>query len=101
MKPRHAAALALVGWYLMLPPTAGVPGFPLQRTPNDNAPLSKWTVLQAYDSAAACNARQSTLFKHAERRAATHSSHSSELREWRDELAASQCIASDDPRLAK
>jgi hypothetical protein len=24
MKPRHAAALALVGWYLMVPPTAAV-----------------------------------------------------------------------------
>jgi hypothetical protein len=26
MKPRHAAALALVGWYLMLPPRGGPSG---------------------------------------------------------------------------
>jgi hypothetical protein len=25
MKPRHAAALALVGWYLLLPPITGIP----------------------------------------------------------------------------
>jgi hypothetical protein len=43
MKPRHAATLALLGWYLMIPPltqkgpdTFGLP-------PDTSAPLSKWT----------------------------------------------------------
>src|SRR5208282_1563933 len=40
MMHRHAAALALVGWYLMLPPTVGPygPG----RVYNAGAPLSSW-----------------------------------------------------------
>ena len=29
MKPRHAAALALVGWYLMLPPLTHVANRPI------------------------------------------------------------------------
>jgi hypothetical protein len=37
MKSRHAAALALVGWYLMMPPRGGVSGD--QFYPND--PFSK------------------------------------------------------------
>jgi hypothetical protein len=43
MNIRHAAALALVVWYLMQPPA------------NPNAPLSKWTRIQPpYDSEAQC-----------------------------------------------
>jgi hypothetical protein len=34
MKPRHAAALALVGWYLMMPPW--------RPTVDVSAPLSRW-----------------------------------------------------------
>lgn len=37
MKPRHTAALALVGWYLMLPPTGR--DYP---TGNVDAPLTQW-----------------------------------------------------------
>jgi hypothetical protein len=41
MKPRHAATLALVGWYLMIPP----PGTYVRGRPSwdDGAPLSKWS----------------------------------------------------------
>jgi hypothetical protein len=49
MNLRHAAALALVGWYLMVPlpgndpiPNAGVRSF------------LKWIHLQSFDSAAEC-----------------------------------------------
>ncbi|MGA6971073.1 MAG: hypothetical protein WBY93_05540 [Candidatus Binatus sp.] len=57
MKPRHAAALALVGWYLMVPP----PGPPRSTgantaPPNHNAPLDQWTIRNSYDSAQACEA---------------------------------------------
>lgn len=37
MKPRHAAAIALVGWYLMMPPTGR--DYPMG---NLDAPLSQW-----------------------------------------------------------
>ena len=43
MKPHHAAALALVGWYLLAPPiTHGRSGKHLERS----APLSKWEILR-------------------------------------------------------
>jgi hypothetical protein len=48
---RHAAALALVGWYLMTPPRVGDHFFP-------DAPLSRWRSLDRieYPSKNACEA---------------------------------------------
>ena len=37
MKLHHAAALALLGWYIILPPTG-----PEHRRGNVNAPLKEW-----------------------------------------------------------
>ena len=53
-KPRHAAALALVAWYLMLPPITyeSVSGEP--RVASDD-PLGTWKILGSYDSAAECH----------------------------------------------
>jgi hypothetical protein len=45
MKPRHAAALALVGWYLMASPNK-----------NEDTPISEWIVRRTYASADACQA---------------------------------------------
>jgi hypothetical protein len=39
MKPRHAAALALVGWYLMLPPASSHGG---NARVHSNSPLRRW-----------------------------------------------------------
>jgi hypothetical protein len=49
MKLPHAAALALVGWYLMVPPVRGAPGEILE-----HAPLSQWDVDSQYSSKAEC-----------------------------------------------
>ena len=46
MKACHAAALALVGWYLMVPPR------PFAEAP---PPPSQWSVYHVYDSADKCN----------------------------------------------
>jgi hypothetical protein len=56
MNLRHAAALALVSWYLMVPPwTAGHDGRPIQPLVADSyAPLSKWATEGSFDSAADC-----------------------------------------------
>ena len=43
MKPRHAAVLALVGWYLMLPPLTQTGPDTYNLPPDTSAPLSKWT----------------------------------------------------------
>jgi hypothetical protein len=50
VKTRHAAALVLVGWYLMVPPPV-----PHSSVPVDlDAPLSKWRFFSTHDSAAQC-----------------------------------------------
>jgi hypothetical protein len=89
MKPRHAAALVLVGWYLMVPPTKETN----QMAPS--VPLPNWVVLRAFDTADACNEAQDQLRYHVSRLNLQNPvvSAASEAAEF------SQCIASDDPRL--
>ena len=53
MNPRHAVALALVGWYLMVPPQLVVGGRVLSY--DLNAPFSKWEQGGSFDSAEECN----------------------------------------------
>src|ERR1039457_3827850 len=54
MNPRHAAALALVGRYLMVPP------HPTATTLDSDAPLSKWRVYEVFDTAVTCNTAQAS-----------------------------------------
>jgi hypothetical protein len=49
LKLCHAAALALVVWYLMVPPVQGAPAQIL-----DHAPLSEWDIDFQYDTKAEC-----------------------------------------------
>src|ERR1019366_1831005 len=49
MTIRHAAALALVGWYLMIPPLDSTG---THRTP----PISLWATLKVFDTAVECSA---------------------------------------------
>jgi hypothetical protein len=51
MTLRRAAVLALVGWYLMIPPTSYENG---ELRVLSDAPLSAWKVLGTYDSAPEC-----------------------------------------------
>jgi len=91
VKTWHAAALALVGWYLMVPPTVDANHI------DPSVPLPKWVVLRAFDTAAACNDAQDQLRYRVSRlnlQIAADAA-ASEAAEF------SQCIASDDPRLKK
>jgi hypothetical protein len=47
MKSHHAAALALVGWYLMLPPM-------VDGHTDTSAPLNSWRMTGSYDAAIDC-----------------------------------------------
>jgi hypothetical protein len=47
MRTRHAAALAFVGWYLMIPPP--------HSNESDRAPLSEWSVYKTFESADLCH----------------------------------------------
>jgi len=104
MKLRHAAALALVGWFFVLPPTR------FQRLPsgktavhmNPKAPLSRWQILGRFDSTEECYEYSNELRKVQHE---TDPPSISAVEEQDEEttmnvyLAKSQCIVTDDPRL--
>ena len=87
MKLRHTAALALVGWYLMMPDVDA------SNHVLTSLPLKEWTVEEAYDSAVECNNGKLGFYKLVKDLPADH---------WKRHRALEmQCIATDDPRLAK
>jgi hypothetical protein len=95
MKPRQAAALGLVGWYLMIPP---IYHDRVAFQVDENAPLAKWVVYSAHDNADDCEeSRVKGNDLAAEKRKQLRDSKSARL--LQDQLQFSQCIATDDPRL--
>jgi len=104
MKLRHAAALALVGWYLTMPPVNPVDERAARLNSDGymksgkwtvelNAPLVQWTIDERFDTTSGCEvartrlpgpfASQDGTFEKAYYKAAK----------------AARCIATDDPRL--
>jgi hypothetical protein len=90
MRFRHASTLVLIGWYLMLPP----PMASNHRLPDTNAPLSGWTHLGTYHQPGECHAARTKIYRKAEKSPPTVSN-----RFFKDQIAASQCVATNDPRL--
>ena len=81
---RHAAALALVGWYLMLPPPnprafGGV---------DDDAPIVQWKLFDSYDSAMECKMAAERMVASGDSTGVVEA-----------QLKQARCIATDDPRL--
>jgi hypothetical protein len=85
MSVRRAAALVLVGWYLMIPPRTGHD----QQAFDDHAPLASWFVFSAYDAAHEC---EGAKFLNRE-------GHKQSGDPMKAAMDSAQCIASDDPRL--
>ena len=102
MHLRHAAALALVGWYLMWPPLRvtwldwlkGSSSESLQKY----APLSEWSVHKAFSSPAECNAAQAAEVQDTMNDLQKDQSND-QLKIPAESAIYSQCIATDDPRL--
>lgn len=97
MNPRHAAALALAGWYLMIPPT-GCSGHP-----NPKAPLSEWAVVWTSDEVNTCLIIRDGL-KHPTPDTAVDPKRLLTDAGYQGSVTAvenAQCIATDDPRLAR
>lgn len=86
MQLRYALTLALVGWYLMMPP-------PIAGEPNLGASVAHWMIIDSFDTAAECS-RALLLTQN-------------KVREEKypnlgvKNLGYSACIASDDRRLAR
>ena len=94
MKPRYTAALAVVGWCLITPPP-GPSG-----NPDFSAPISEWSDMAAFDSAAACKKAHDSEFKSAQKALMdVKSEEDLEVRDLASAVKASRCIATDDPRL--
>jgi hypothetical protein len=85
MNPRYAAALALVGWYLMQPPTHRIANG--KTVFEDELPLTLWRQIGAYDTAKECQAQ----IEHME----TLPAKMAEV----EGAEFVRCIATDDPRL--
>ncbi len=91
MKFRHATALALVGWYLIVPP--------LQKP---KSPLSHWKTLEVFDTEALCQVKRKAMVEEAESDETGDSSVIVfETRHGKEEFIAraGSCVASGDPRL--
>jgi hypothetical protein len=118
MSLRHAAALALVGWYLMVPPLLP------DGSVNVKAPLSEWSESgQGFDTAQDCNKARAQEAERvvknldavkreigalpdtgdrplSEVAPSTYARYASVLNKG-GAFLSSRCISSDDPRLAK
>jgi hypothetical protein len=84
MKLRHTAALALMGWYLFVPPQTRTWWIGPERY-DDAAPLSRWTIDRSFDKAGGCEAA---------RLATQQQAGDAAIR-----MGHAVCVASDDPRL--
>jgi hypothetical protein len=105
MKPRHAAVLTIVGWYLMLPPLrlegpASDPNTPVEV--DTKAPLSKWKIVLGFDTAKECYDYPDHMRKLLREKEANPNSEKAKgadamAKYWFDRA---QCVATDDPRIA-
>jgi hypothetical protein len=99
MKPRHAAALALMGWYLIFPPPRTA-----DDVPDPKAPLSEWQKIGPFDTIEDCQKYPSHLLEIMHGFYVDHPEigESGERRDNADRkalFAHSQCVTTDDPRL--
>ena len=93
VNPRHVVALALVGWYLMIPPLND------DNKPMTNLPLSSWWQHQAFDSAQEC---EDSKLPYITKYGGNLKKESKVAAYWNGMIASvaqGLCIASDDPRL--
>jgi len=109
MNLRHAAALALVGWYLMIPPASDwkrfqaaevVTGYFAHLGPFYPAPFEKWKTLGEFYSQANCEgARQSIVRRDGTIKGQPMLSNGSMPSAEQYQASHAACIATDDPRL--
>jgi|HubBroStandDraft_3_1064219.scaffolds.fasta_scaffold1822810_1 hypothetical protein len=94
MNLRHAAALALVGWYLISPPFVGDP-FYIDHT----AQLSEWKIESSYDTAEQCERARKRKSGDIGASLSGRILEPGSRAMMDAALGYLQCVASDDPRL--
>jgi hypothetical protein len=105
MNRRDAAALALVGWYLLIPPVFS-PMWSNPRSSNDlTAPLNRWDILgRPFNSEESCSKEKQRLRSEAPKRLEFAREHpdqdpNSNIVAVAQAWQLAECIATDDPRL--
>jgi hypothetical protein len=102
MKARHATTLAIVLWYLMIPPIGA------DNRVDAHAPLSKWRISVGFESQKQCDDSLKDAIQNpmtpAEYQAAASATRKAKMKpltmaEMTKRTAESQCVAGDDPRL--
>jgi len=91
VNPRDAAALALVGWYLMLPPMLG-------GHTDTSAPLNSWRMIGSFDAAIECRKVLEDSIREAEK-ALTDPHLLPFTRTASLQFLDAACVSTDDPRL--
>lgn len=91
---RHAAALVLVGWYLIVPPSA----FKVSDLASGLEPLWQWLQIGSFDSANACEQGRRMMIDKFMADLQRDSGDATAVHGF-DAFYYSQCLASDDPRL--
>ena len=102
MNLRHAAALALVGWYLMAPPTLSIGDTSDIKSgrwrTKVSAPVREWQILESFDSASDCENMKGKLVMRGDK-AMDREKASSYKEAFAIASTQAVCIATDDPRL--
>jgi hypothetical protein len=88
MNLHHAAALALVGWYLMVPPAK-----------NLSAPLREWKIIDSFDRADECRLDRKAFYEDGLNRTKNPKDESDF--DLGKTFIACVCVETDDPRLSR
>ena len=108
MKPRHAAALGIVSWFLIVSPTADrAYDISQPQTIQGDAPLSDWVIKRAYDTAEECEKAREELRSRSlqivakQARSEHNDANGTDRIQTIDnvQILTAHCIAPDDPRL--
>ncbi len=94
MKPRHAAALALVGWYLIGPPVRQPKGEKIYL--DDHADYHEWKVLGTFPNYDKCELFREQIKQLFEQEIAEGRK---KPNAWHTQQIDAECVATDDPRL--
>jgi hypothetical protein len=103
-KPRHAATLALVGWYLLIPPVFSPMGNHPRAFNDLNASLNRWDIWASFESNTSCEKEKERIQNEAPLRLKFAHEHPDQDRNGNIVAVAeawqwAECVATDDPRL--
>ena len=97
MNLRHAAGVALVGWYLIIPPLINAPS-----KIDTEAPLKTWKVYKKFNTEEECRKSLSAAqSKYGHTAVAPSGSIERGTRAFALQMVFARCDSDDDPRLSK